>query len=277
MKTPSIVLTIAGSDSSGGAGIQADIKTISALGSYAASVITSVTAQNTLGVQGIHPIPTDMVRQQIESVLDDLHPKAIKIGMVCNEEIALTIAECVRKYQPKWVIYDPVMVSTSGHKLMTDETIDTIRQELIPLATLVTPNLHEASILETLNEIREGKILIREGEIEKRADVLGKMYRRSFLVKGGHSDGEEMCDALYDAEENRCSLFRAPKIESKNLHGTGCTLSSAIATFLSQGHPLKEAIALAKNYVTQAIDAGKDMQIGKGHGPLWHFYGKQSN
>ena len=277
MKTPTIVLTIAGSDSSGGAGIQADIKTISALGSYAASVITSVTAQNTLGVQGIHPIPTDMVRQQIESVMDDLHPDAIKIGMVCNEEIALTIANCVRKYQPKWVIYDPVMVSTSGHKLMTDETIDTIRQELIPLATLVTPNLHEASILETLNEIREGKILIREDEIKKRADVLGKMYRRSFLVKGGHSDGEEMCDALYDAEEDLCSLFRAPKIESKNLHGTGCTLSSAIATFLSQGHPLKEAIALAKNYVTQAIDAGKDMQIGKGHGPLWHFYGKQSN
>ena len=277
MKTPTIVLTIAGSDSSGGAGIQADIKTISALGSYAASVITSVTAQNTLGVQGIHPIPTDMVRQQIESVMDDLHPNAIKIGMVCNEEIALTIAECVRKYQPKWVIYDPVMVSTSGHKLMTDETIDTIRQELIPLATLVTPNLHEASILEAPNETREGKILIREDEIKKRADVLGKMYRRSILVKGGHSDGEEMCDALYDAEEDRCSLFRAPKIESKNLHGTGCTLSSAIATFLSQDHPLKEAIALAKNYVTQAIDASKNMQIGKGHGPLWHFYERQSN
>ena len=163
MKTPTIVLTIAGSDSSGGAGIQADIKAISALGSYAASVITSVTAQNTLGVQGIHPIPTDMVRQQIESVMDDLHPEAIKIGMVCNQEIALTIAECVRKYQPKWVVYDPVMVSTSGHKLMTDETIDIIRQELIPLATLVTPNLHEARILEAPNGICEGKILIREG------------------------------------------------------------------------------------------------------------------
>ena len=271
MKTPTIVLTIAGSDSSGGAGIQADIKAISALGSYAASVITSVTAQNTLGVQGIHPIPTEMVRQQIESVMDDLHPEAIKIGMVCNEGIALTIAECVRKYQPKWVIYDPVMVSTSGHKLMTDETIDTIRQELIPLATLVTPNLHEARILEAPNGICEGKILIREGEIIKRADVLGKMYRRSFLVKGGHSDEEEMCDVLYDAKEDRCFLFRAPKIKSKNLHGTGCTLSSAIATFLSQGHPLKEAIALAKNYVTRAIDAGKDMQIGEGHGPLWHF------
>ena len=272
MKTPTIVLTIAGSDSSGGAGIQADIKAISALGSYAASVITSVTAQNTLGVQGIHPIPTDMVRQQIESVMDDLHPDAIKIGMVCNQEIALTIAECVRKYQPKWVVYDPVMVSTSGHKLMTDETINIIRQELIPLATLVTPNLHEARILEVPTEICEGKNQIREGEIKKRADVLGKMYRRSFLVKGGHSDGEEMCDVLYDVKEERCFVFCAPKIKSKNLHGTGCTLSSAIAALLSQGHSLKEAIALAKNYVTRAIDAAKDMQIGERHGPLWHFY-----
>lgn len=271
MKTPSIVLTIAGSDSSGGAGIQADIKAISALGSYAASVITSVTAQNTLGVQGIHPIPTDMVRQQIESVMDDLHPEAIKIGMVCDKDIALTIAQCIRKYRPKWVVYDPVMVSTSGHKLMTDDTIEVIKQELIPLATLVTPNLHEARILETLTEICEDKNQIREGEIKKRADVLGKIYKRSFLVKGGHSDEEEMCDVLYDAKEDRCSVFRAPKIESKNLHGTGCTLSSAIATFLSQGHPLKEAIALAKNYVTRTIDAGKDMQIGEGYGPLWHF------
>jgi hydroxymethylpyrimidine/phosphomethylpyrimidine kinase len=150
MKTPSVVLTIAGSDSSGGAGIQADIKAISALGSYAASVITSVTAQNTLGVQGIHPIPTDMVRQQIESVMDDLHPNAIKIGMVCDKDIALTIAACIRKYQPKWVVYDPVMVSTSGHKLMTDDTLEAIKRELIPLASLITPNLHEARILSGL-------------------------------------------------------------------------------------------------------------------------------
>ena len=271
MKTPTIVLTIAGSDSSGGAGIQADIKTISALGSYAASVITSVTAQNTLGVQGIHPIPTDMVRLQIESVMDDLHPKAIKIGMVCNEGIALTIAECVRKYQPKWVVYDPVMVSTSGHKLMTDETIDIIRQELIPLATLVTPNLHEARILESSSEIYESKNKISKSEIKEYANILGKMYNRSFLVKGGHSDDDEMCDVLYDIEEECCSLFHAQKIASKNLHGTGCTLSAAIATFLSQGHLLKEAIFLAKSYVTRAINAGKDMEIGEGHGPLWHF------
>ena len=264
MKTPSIVLTIAGSDSSGGAGIQADIKAISALGSYAASVITSVTAQNTLGVQGIHPIPTDMVCRQIESVMDDLHPEAIKIGMVCDKDIALTIAQCIRKYRPKWVVYDPVMVSTSGHKLMTDDTIEVIKQELIPLATLITPNLHEARILSGLD-------LRHEGEMENCADVLGKTCGCSVLVKGGHLEDGEMCDVLYDAEAEQCFRYRAPKIESHNLHGTGCTLSSAIATKLSQGHSLKEAIALAKDYVTKAIDAAKDMHIGHGHGPLWHF------
>ena len=264
MKTPTIVLTIAGSDSSGGAGIQADIKTISAMGSYAASVITSVTAQNTLGVQGIHPIPTDMVRQQIKSVMDDLHPKAIKIGMVCDKDIALTIAESICKYQPRWVVYDPVMVSTSGHKLMTDDTIDIIRQKLIPQATLITPNLHEAKIL-------LGNSLKDEEEMKKGAELLGKTYRCSVLIKGGHLGSDEMCDILYDTTEKQCFCYHAPKIESRNLHGTGCTLSSAIATKLSQGHPLKEAIALAKDYVTKAIDASKNMHIGNGHGPMWHF------
>lgn len=264
MKQPTIVLTIAGSDSSGGAGIQADIKTISALGSYAASVITSITAQNTLGVQGIHPVPTDMVRQQIESVMDDLHPEAIKIGMVCDKDIARTIAECIRRYHPQWVVYDPVMISTSGHKLMTDDTIETIRQELIPLTTLITPNLHEACIL-------SGHELNTIEDMEKHAEVLGKTLRRSVLIKGGHLEKGGMCDVLYDATEGRNFRYHTPKIKSHNLHGTGCTLSSAIATKLSQGHSMKEAIALAKDYVTKAIDAAKDMHIGHGHGPLWHF------
>lgn len=264
MKTPTIVLTIAGSDSSGGAGIQADIKTISALGSYAASVITSVTAQNTLGVQGIHPIPTDMVRQQIISVMDDLQPQAIKIGMVCNGDIAVTIAESIKKYQPKWTIYDPVMVSTSGSKLMTDDTIDCIRRKLIPQVTLITPNLHEARIL-------WGRKITCIEEMEKGAETLGKEYGCSVLIKGGHLEKGGMCDILYDANETRIFRYDAPKIESHNLHGTGCTLSSAIATKLSQGHSLKEAIALAKDYVTKVIDTAKDIQIGNGYGPLWHF------
>lgn len=268
MKTPTIVLTIAGSDSSGGAGIQADIKAISALGSYAASVITSVTAQNTLGVQAIHPIPTDMVCKQIESVMEDLHPKSLKIGMVCNMEIATIIAECLHHYTPQWVVYDPVMVSTSGHQLMTDETIDIIRRELIPKASLITPNLHEAQIL-------LGEKIKHLPEMEKGAGILGKTYGCSVLIKGGHLEGGEMCDVLYDAKEEKIFHFHAPKIKSSNLHGTGCTLSSAIATKLSQGHPMKESIALAKDYVTKAIDAAKEMQIGQGYGPLWHFYEKE--
>lgn len=264
MNTPTIVLTIAGSDSSGGAGIQADIKAISALGSFAASAITSITAQNTLGVQGIHPVPTEMVRQQIESVMDDLHPQAIKIGMVCDAAITHVIAECLRKYQPARVVYDPVMVSTSGHKLMTDDTIATICRELLPQATLITPNLHEARILteHDLNTI---------GQMEQGAEKLSNMYGCSVLIKGGHLNGNEMCDVLYDAQENIFFHFQAPKIESRNLHGTGCTLSSAIATKLSQGCTLNESIAQAKAYVTRAIEIAKDMQIGHGHGPLWHF------
>lgn len=264
MRTPSIVLTIAGSDSSGGAGIQADIKAISALGSFAASAITSITAQNTLGVWGIHPIPTEMVRQQIDVVMDDLHPQAIKIGMVCDQEIATTIAESIEKYRPEWVVYDPVMVSTSGCRLMTEDTIDIIRRRLIPQASLITPNLHEARIL------LEQDITCIE-EMERGAEELGKKYGCSILIKGGHLNHGGMCDVLYDATEEQCFRYNAPQIDSRNLHGTGCTLSSAIATKLSQGHSIKESIALAKDYVTKAIEAAKDMHLGNGHGPLWHF------
>lgn len=265
MKTPTIVLTIAGSDSSGGAGIQADIKAISALGSYAASVITSVTAQNTFGVQGIHPIPVDMVDRQIESVMTDLQPEAIKIGMVCDRDIASTIARNLEKYPAKWVVYDPVMVSTSGHKLMTDDTIETICRELLPKASLITPNLHEARIL-------LGHTPKNEEDMEKGAELLGKTYGCSVLIKGGHLEEGCMCDVLYDSQEGTIHRFRAPKIESRNLHGTGCTLSSAIATKLSQGDSMKDAIVSAKSYVTQAIEAAKDMHIGHEHGPLWHFW-----
>ena len=156
------------------------------------------------------------------------------------------------------------MVSTSGHKLMTDDTIETIRQELMPRTTLITPNLHEARIL-------TGHELNTVEDMEKHAEVLSQTLRCSALIKGGHLEGGEMCDILYDATEARCFRYTAPKIESQNLHGTGCTLSSSIATKLSQGHSMKEAIALAKDYVTKAIDAAKDMHIGHGHGPLWHF------
>ena len=264
METPAIVLTIAGSDSSGGAGIQADIKAISALGSFAASAITSVTAQNTQGVQAIHPIPTDVVKQQIISVMDDLHPQAIKIGMVCDADIARVIAQQIEAYQPAYVVYDPVMVATSGSKLMTDDTIDVIRKELIPKATVITPNLYEAAIL-------LGQKLKGVEEMKAGAEKLAQMYGCSVLIKGGHLEGKEMCDVLYDAKLQQIFLFSAPQVQSTNLHGPGCTLSSSIAAYLAQGKNLHEAIAAAKDYVTRAITAAADMHIGHGYGPLWHF------
>ena len=263
--TPPIVLTIAGSDCSGGAGIQADIKTISSLNGYAASVITAVTAQNTLSVQAVHPIPADIVGMQIESVMDDLLPNAIKIGMVYDNSIVSTIVECLRKHCSEFVVYDPVMISTSGRQLMTEETVQAIKKELFPLCTLITPNLNEAALLLECN-------ITSIEDMEQAACQLAARYHTSVLIKGGHLTGDEMCDVLYDGTIH---LFGHKKIKSNNLHGTGCTLSSAIATFLAKGYTLEEAVCRAKIYINTAIDNGKDLQIGHGNGPLAHFpYGK---
>ena len=220
MERHPVILSIAGSDCSGGAGIQADIKTISALGGYAASVITAVTVQNTLGVHAVQSVLPEIVRGQIEAVMDDLRPVAIKIGMVSDIQIVRTIVDCLRKYIPEYIVYDPVMVSTSGRKLMSDETMDE--------------------------------------------------YQTSVLIKGGHLEGDRMCDLLHTSE-SIFHIYEEKKIESNNLHGTGCTLSSAIATNLAKGYPLRESIQHAKSYITQAIIAGKDLHIGHGNGPLWHF------
>lgn len=259
---PPIVLTIAGSDCSGGAGIQADIKTISALGGYAASVITAVTAQNTLGVQAVYPLPLELVRQQIESVLSDLRPAAIKIGMVHSRPIVEVIARCLQAYPACPVVYDPVMISTSGRRLMTEETVTTIRKQLFPRCTLITPNLHEASLL-------AGREIAGVAAMEEAARSLGERYRTSFLVKGGHLSGTKMCDLLFC--HGASHLYEEEKIESRNLHGTGCTLSSAIATKLACGHSLEAAVGQAKAYITTAIREGKELRIGQGNGPLWHF------
>lgn len=269
---PPTILSIAGSDCSGGAGIQADIKAISALGSYAASVITAVTAQNTLGVQSVYPIPADMVKAQIISVMDDLQPDAVKIGMVHDAGIVTVIAGCLKKYCPEFVVYDPVMVSTSGRCLMTEETIRAIKVELFPLCTLVTPNLSEASLL-------WGQVITDTVEMQQAARELSGRYNTAVLIKGGHLEGNNMCDVLYcqqpsaeaDDLPSGCILYSTPKIESRNLHGTGCTLSSAIATFLAGGSKLDEAVRKAKEYISTAINQGKDMNIGHGNGPLWHF------
>lgn len=262
------ILTIAGSDCSGGAGIQADIKAISALGGYAASAITAITAQNTLGVNGISPISSDMVSSQIRAVLDDLDIRAIKIGMVFSADIVHAIADTLSQYQRQKagaqipIVFDPVMISTSGHRLMSEDTIAALCQKLFPISTLLTPNLHEAShLMET--EIRT------VAQMEEMGQALEEKYGVSVLVKGGHLDGDDMVDVL--CHEGRCYHYTHPRVDSRNLHGTGCTLSSAIATFLGQGQPLPEAVRLGSDYVHKAICKAAGIKIGQGNGPLWHF------
>lgn len=265
MRTYPCVLTIAGSDCSGGAGIQADIKTISALGAYAASAITAITVQNTCGVTGIHPIPPSYVKGQIEAVMEDIHPLAIKIGMINDTEIVKVIADSLHKYNPEFVVFDPVMVSTSGCKLMEDEAIEAITTQLIPLATLITPNLSEAEIL-------SGQPIHTVEDMQHQAKEMLKLGCKGVLIKGGHLEGGQMCDVLQTFEEDTPHMFTALKVKSQNTHGTGCSLSSAIATYLALGESIPHAVEKAKQYVYLGIESGKDVCIGQGHGPLNHFY-----
>lgn len=265
MRTYPCVLTIAGSDCSGGAGIQADIKTISALGAYASSVVTAITVQNTCGVTGIHPVPPSYVKGQIEAVMEDICPQAIKIGMINDTKIVEVIAASFLKYRPKFVVFDPVMVSTSGCKLMEDEAIEAITTKLIPMATLITPNLSEAEIL-------AGQKISTVEEMQRQAKEMLKLGCKGVLIKGGHLEGGRMCDVLQTTDEEEPQLFTAPKVESRNTHGTGCTLSSAIATYLALGETVTAAVEKAKQYVYKGIETGKDVCIGHGHGPLNHFY-----
>ena len=267
------VLTIAGSDPSGGAGIQADIKAITALGGYAASAITALTIQNTLGVTGIFAVPPSVVSEQIAAVMEDIAPPSIKIGMVKDATIVRHIAEAIKKYQPAFIVYDPVMVSTSGHQLIDDDVIETIEKELIPKVSLITPNMHEA---EVLLRRKIGSI----AHMEAAAKELASRYRIHVLIKGGHLVGNGMCDMLA-FPNGMVRQFTESKIETRNLHGTGCTLSSAIATLVAQkliegnqiltDEMLVSCIGQAKKYVTSAILEGSKRNIGKGNGPLWHL------
>lgn len=265
MKKYHSVLTIAGSDCSGGAGIQADIKAISALGGYAASAITAITVQNTCGVTGIHPVPASYVKAQIEAVMTDIKPSAIKIGMINDVEIVKAIAESIKEYKPKFVVFDPVMVSTSGCKLIEDKAIEAIKEELIPLSTIITPNLSEAMVL-TGDNISDAASMTAAG------NKILESGCGAVLIKGGHLEGNDMCDVLCIKGENTPYIYTASKISSKNTHGTGCTLSSSIATYLALGETLREAVRKAKDYVHKGILNGKDVCIGSGHGPLNHFY-----
>jgi hydroxymethylpyrimidine/phosphomethylpyrimidine kinase len=259
-----IALTIAGSDSSGGAGIQADLKTFSALHVYGASVITALTAQNTKGVDDVMVVPPEFVLAQMRSVMSDLAVNAIKIGMLGSAGIIDAVAEGLSEFPGLPLVLDPVMVATSGDSLLDDDAVDSLRAKLIPLATLITPNLKEAALLLGEPEDR------REKWMEGRAKRLLNLGARAVLLKGGDSDGETALDILVDA--SGVQHLDAPRVATKNTHGTGCTLSSAIAAELAKGAPLDRAVKNAKVYVTAAIMAADELEIGKGRGPVHHFH-----
>lgn len=258
------VLTIAGSDSGGGAGIQADLKSFAALGCYGTSAITAVTVQNTLGVQGIHSIPSEIVAAQIRAVMDDIKPAAVKVGMVHTPELANIINETLKNYTGVPVIFDPVMVSTSGHKLILDETIAALKAGLIVSADLLTPNLDEAALL-------SGIPISSFAEMLEAAELLVGMGCKAVLLKGGHLTGPVIQD-VYVTSKGIRSVFEAPYIETRNTHGTGCTLSAAIAAQLALGDSMIPAIEKAKNYLSLALEQGKDVHTGEGSGPLNHFF-----
>lgn len=255
------VLSIAGSDPSGGAGIQADIKTISALGCYAMTAITSLTAQNTTGVRSIMPASAAIVTDQIDMVMEDIPPMAVKTGMLCNLEVAAAVAERLEHYRMQNLVVDPVMVSTSGSKLLSDDAIELITHRIFPLTTLVTPNKSEAVTL------------TGETESDRQARVLSDMGCRNILLKGGDSsDRDFKTDILYLDNCHKRIEVRADAVDTTNTHGTGCTLSSAIASYLALGYSLTDAVNAAKLYITRALEAGAFVTTGAGHGPVNHFF-----
>jgi hydroxymethylpyrimidine/phosphomethylpyrimidine kinase len=259
-----IALTIAGSDSSGGAGIQADLKTFAALGVYGASVITALTAQNTLGVEAVHVVPADFVRKQIEAVVRDLEVGAVKIGMLATSAVIGAVAEGLKAFASVPVVLDPVMVAASGDALLDEDAVATLRSVLVPRATLITPNLPEAAKLLGSGEAKN------EREMARQAKALRRLGARAVLIKGGHAEGAEAVDLLCD-DEGELRLA-APRVATSNTHGTGCTLSSAIAAELAKGAALRDAARTAKAYVTAAIAAADRLHIGKGRGPVHHFH-----
>lgn len=258
------VLSIAGSDSGGGAGIQADLKTFSALGCFGMTAITAITAQNTLGVTAIHAVPAPMLQAQLDAVLQDIGADAVKIGMLHSPELVRVVAQTIERYGLRNVVLDPVMVATSGDRLIAQETADVLVQELFPLASVITPNLDEAGWL-------IGHTLTTTEAMASAAQTLLDKGARSVLLKGGHLPGHWVADLLLQADGQPC-LLESARIATHNGHGTGCTLSSAIACFLAQGHGLEQAVRQARAYILQAIAAGAQVHTGQGHGPLNHGF-----
>jgi hydroxymethylpyrimidine/phosphomethylpyrimidine kinase len=262
MTTP-VALTIAGSDSSGGAGIQADLKTFAALGVYGASAITALTAQNTGGVTGIHVVPAEFVRAQIDAVFGDLAVGAVKIGMVAQPASIDAIVDALKRWSPRYIVLDPVMVATSGDRLLAAEAVEALRQKLIPLATIITPNLPEAAAL--LDEA----VATSEAAIESQGKKLLALGCPAVLIKGGHGQGSESIDYL--VRTGGTLALSAPRVATQNTHGTGCSLSSAIAAELAKGADLETAVRNAKSFVSAAIASADRFTVGHGHGPIHHF------
>lgn len=262
------VLTIAGTDPSGGAGIQADLKTFSALGCYGMSVITALVAQNTTGVWAIHNIPPDFVQQQLDAVMEDVRPDTIKIGMVHTSQLVEIIAATLKKYPDIPVVFDPVMVATSGDKLIEDATIEVIVSQLFPLVTLITPNMDEASLL-------AGMPIETVAQMQQAGNIISRTGCKAILMKGGHLKTEQLTSILMD-RNGIVNTYVSDKVDTNNVHGSGCTLSSAIASYMARGEELQNAVALAQEYINGAIYHGRDVLIGNGNGPLNHFYNPQT-
>ena len=260
-----IAVTIAGSDSSGGAGIQADLKTFSALGVYGASVVTALTAQNTMGVSAIHDVPPDFIAAQMDAVFADLDVRAVKIGMLSQAAVIETVAERLAHWEAPNIVLDPVMVATSGDRLLNQDAIDVLKRVLIPRALVITPNLPEAAAL--LDEA----MARTEDEMRRQGERLLALGARAVLIKGGHGEGSESVDLL--VETRSVTRLVAERVPTKNTHGTGCTLSSAIAAGLAKGLNLAAAAQEAKTFVSAAIRASQRLSVGAGHGPVHHFQG----
>jgi hydroxymethylpyrimidine/phosphomethylpyrimidine kinase len=259
-----IAVTIAGSDSGGGAGIQADLKTFGAMGVYGASVIAALTAQNTRGVTAVHDVPAPFIAAQIDAVFADLAVAAVKIGMLSSADAVAAVADGLDRHRAKNIVLDPVMVASSGDRLLKPDAIDNLRRLLIPKALVLTPNLPEAAAL------LDAPVAADEAAMQSQAHRLLDLGAGAVLIKGGHGSGRESVDLLVD----RRSVIRlaAPRFDTRNTHGTGCTLSSAIAAGLAKGLPLADAAREAKSYVTAAIAAADRLSVGSGHGPVHHFY-----
>lgn len=265
MKTYCKALTIAGSDSGGGAGIQADLKTFSALSCYGMSVITALTAQNTVAVTGIQPVSPDFIGLQIHTVLSDIGADAVKIGMLHSPQVIETVADSLKEFSLPAIVLDPVMVAKSGDTLLRDDAVDALKSSLIPMATLITPNLPEASVLlgEAVTSIRQMGDACKE---------LADLGCSAVLLKGGHLEGNDCVDMLFERSSGTLTQLSGGRIDTVNSHGTGCTVSSAITAYLAKGLALEAAVQKAKKYITEALTASSGIVTGKGHGPVHHFH-----